>query len=100
MPALERISIEFEDSNEGRGHVTDLEAIRNALCGIESTRLRHAHVRTILPLWCGTLPKAWVSPGPSVANLAVGLRVRVSYTIARHSGFYLSGHRADHGHFA
>jgi hypothetical protein len=61
MPSLEVIGIDFMCQKKDLGYVEDFEAIRDAVCGIKSSKFQRAFVYANLPLWEGPFPDVWVS---------------------------------------
>jgi hypothetical protein len=61
MPSLESIAIAFSISNDGFGYADDFVSLRDALCEIESDRLRKVSVSADVPFLYTTFPAAWVS---------------------------------------
>jgi Fe-S cluster assembly iron-binding protein IscA len=63
MPSLEGFDIDFKDSNHGSGYSEDFDAIRDAICKIESSRLKNVCVCASMPIgdWDLEFLDVWVS---------------------------------------
>jgi hypothetical protein len=61
MPSLESVAINFSVSENGHSYLDDFGNIRDALCGIQSTVLRHVTVSATMPNWDLPVQEAWVS---------------------------------------
>jgi hypothetical protein len=71
LPSLESLGMQFTVSGGGEAYVEDFVKVRNAVCGIGSSKLRRVDVCANMPIRQETPPYIWASTGLTLASLSL-----------------------------